>query len=162
MKIAKELLVKGNAARNTSHNYSRISLLSQYSYFFTPDTHEHHLQPLMNLTDQILALKEMSKVLGVTLDTLFTFTQLCNNIAVKMQQRNNVLKALAGSTWGCDKETMQTTYQAIDQSMLIYCFPVWTPLRKDVNWSRHQLAQNSALRITNSSIKMADVAELHE
>ena len=99
-------------------------------------------------------------MLGVTLDIHLTFTQHCNNIAVKVQQRNNVLKTLAGSTWGCDKESLRTTYRAIGRSILRYCCPVWTPSHRDTNWSRLQLAQNSALRIATGCLKMADVAEL--
>ena len=91
---------------------------------FTPDTHEHHLHPQVKLADQVLPLEKKPTVLGVTLDTHLTFTQHCNNIGVKVQQRNNVLKALAGSTWGCDKETLLTTYQAIGRSILSYCCPV--------------------------------------
>ena len=70
---------------------------------FMPDTHEHHLHPQVKLADQVLPLKKKLKVLGVTLDTNLTFTQHCNNIAVRVQQRNNVLKTLAGYTWGCDR-----------------------------------------------------------
>ena len=129
---------------------------------FTPDTHEHHLNPQVKLADQVLPLEKKPKVLGVTLDTHLTFTQHCNNIAVKLQQSNNVLKALAGSTWGCDKETMLTTYQAIGRSMLSYCCPVWTPSPMDTNWSRLQRAHNSALRIATGYPKMTDVSELHQ
>ena len=129
---------------------------------FTPDTHEHHLHPQVKLADQVLPLENKQKVLGVTLDIHLTFTQHCNNIAVKVHQRNNVLKALACSTWGRDKETLLTTYQAIGRSILSYCCPVWTPSHKDNNWSRLQLAQNYALRITIGCPKMADVAELHQ
>ena len=66
---------------------------------FTPDTDEHHLHSQVKLADQVLPLKKKPKVLGVTLDTHLTFTQHYDNIAVKVQQRNNVLKALAGCTW---------------------------------------------------------------
>ena len=129
---------------------------------FTPDTHEHHLHPQVKLADQVLPLVKKSKVLGVTLDTYLTFTQHCNNIAIIVQQNNNVLKALAGSTWGCDKQTLLTTCQAIGRSILSYCYPVWTPSLKDTNWSRFQLAQNSALRNTTGCLKMAYVTELHQ
>ena len=101
-------------------------------------------------------------MLGVTLDTHLTFTQHCNNIAVKVQQRNNVLKALAGSTWGCDKETLLTTYQAIGRSTPSYCCLFWMPSTKDTNRSRLQRAQNSVLRIATGCRKMADVVELHQ
>ena len=100
---------------------------------FTPDTHEHHLHPQVKLADQVLPLERKPIVLGVTLDTYLTFTQHCNVIAVKVHQRNNVLKALAGSTWGCDEETMLTTYQAFFRSIFSYCYPVWPPLLDDTN-----------------------------
>ena len=98
----------------------------------------------------------------MTLDTHITFTQHSNNIAVKVQQRNNYLKALAGSTWVCDKETLLTTYQSIGRSILSYCCPVWTPSLWDTNWSRLQRAQNSALRIATGCLRIADIAELHQ
>ena len=108
---------------------------------FTPDTHEHHLHPQVKLADQALPLEKKPKVLGVTLDTHLTFTQHCNNIAVKVQQRNNALKALDGSTWDCDKETLLTTYQAIGRSILSYYSPVWTPSHMDTNWCRLKRTQ---------------------
>ena len=122
-----------------------VSTANSKVTLFTPDTHEHHIHPHVKLADQVLPLEDKQKVLGVTVDTYLTFTQHCNNIAVKVQQRNNVLKALAGSTWGCDKETLLTTYQAIGRSIISYCCPVWTPSHMDTNWSRLQWAQNSAL-----------------
>ena len=73
-----------------------------------------------------------------------------------------MLKALAGSTWGSDKETLLITYQAIGRSILSYCCPVWTPSLNVTNWSRLQRAQNSALIIVTGCRKMADVAELHQ
>ena len=129
---------------------------------FMPDTHEYHLHPQVKLADLVLSLKKKPIVLGVTLDTHLISTQHCNNITVKVQQRNNVLKAVAGSTWGSDKETLLTTYQAIGRSILSYCCPVWTPLPNDTNWSRFRRAQKSVLRIATGSLKMADVAELHQ
>ena len=138
-----------------STDKSTVTLLS-------PDTHEHHIHPQVKLADQVLPLEKKPTVLGVTLDTHLTFTQHCNNIAVKVQQRNNMLKALAGSSWGCDKETLLSTYQAIGRSIHRYCCPVWVPSHMDTNWCRLQRAQNSALRIATGCPKMADVAELHQ
>ena len=80
------------------------------------------------------ARKEAKRV-RVTLDNDLTFTQHCNNIAVNVQQRNNYLNALAGSTLRSDKESLPTTYQAIGRSIISYCCPVWTPSLKDTNMS---------------------------
>ena len=109
---------------------------------FTPDIHEHHIHPQVKIADQVLPLEKKPKVLGVTLDTHLIFTQHCNNIAVKVQQRNNVLKALAGTTWGCDKEILLTTYPAIGRSILSYCCPVRVTSHNDTNCSRLLRAQN--------------------
>ena len=79
-----------------------VSMAKSTVTLFTPDTHEHHIHPLVKLADQVLPLKKKAMVFVVTLDTHLTFTQHCNNIAVIVQQCNNVLIALAGSTWGCD------------------------------------------------------------
>ena len=62
--------------------------------------------------------------------------------------------------FGCYKETLPTTYQAIGRSILSYCCPACTPSPKDTNWSRLQRAQNSTLRIATGCPKMADVTEL--
>ena len=96
--------------------------------------------PQVKLADLVLPLEKKPKVLGVTLDTNLTFTQHFNNIAVKVQESNNVLKALAGSTWSCDKETLQTTYKSIGRSIFSYYCPVQTPSFKETNWSRLQRA----------------------
>ena len=147
---------------NYTHKKLTVTTAKYTVTLFTRDTHKHHLHPQVKFADQVLPLKKKIRVLGVTLDPHLTYTQHCNNIAVKVQQHNNVLKALAGSTWGCDKETLLTTYQAIDRSILNYCCPVWTPSCKDTNWSWLQRAHNSALRITTGCFKMADIAELHQ
>ena len=77
-----------------------------------------------------------------------------------LSPRSNVLKALAGSTWGCDMETLLTTYLAIGRSIHSYCCPVWTPSHRDTNWNRLQRGQYYAQRITTGCLKMADVAEM--
>ena len=73
-----------------------------------------------------------------------------------------MLKAQAGSTWGCDKETLLTTYQAFGRSILSYCCNVWTPSLNDTKRSRLQRSQISALRIATDCLKMADVTEIHQ
>ena len=98
----------------------------------------------------------------MTLDTNLTLTQHCNNITVRVLQRNNVLKALACSTWGCDKETLLATCQAIGRSTLSYCSPVWTPTPMNTSWCRLQRAQNYELRISTGCLKVADVIQLHQ
>ena len=97
-------------------NYINNKKLTSTVTHLTPDTREHHIHPHVKLADHVLQLEKKPRVLGVTFDTHLTFTQHCNSIAVNMQHRNNVLKALAGCTWGGDKETLLTRQLAVQYS----------------------------------------------
>ena len=48
------------------------------------------------------------KILGVTFDSL-CFTPHTTVITAKVQRFNKILKSLAGSSWGKDKETLLAT-----------------------------------------------------
>ena len=81
----------------------KVSMAKSTVARFTPDIDVHHIHPQVKLADQVLPLEKKPKVLRVTVVTLFTFTQHNNNIAVKVQQRNNVFNEISSSSWGCDK-----------------------------------------------------------
>lgn len=61
----------------------------------------------------------------------------------------NVLKAVAGRTWGKGKETLIKTYKAIGRSNLNYAAPVWSPqlIRRQ---TLQQQAQTQTLSHSNS------------
>ena len=101
------------------------------------------------------------KILGVTLDPLFQFHNHAKNLKTKLQGRNKILKALAGSTWGKDKETLSSTYKAIGQSSLNYCAPIWTPNLSRSNWDDLQRCQNEALRTILGNVKKTPIDHLH-
>ena len=64
------------------------------------------------------------KLLGVYLDTFFSFNTHCVQVANRVSKRNNVLKALAGTNWGQQKETLMLTYKALGRSIANYAAPV--------------------------------------
>ena len=101
------------------------------------------------------------KFLGVTFDGLLSFNQHATDMKTKLQSKNNILKALAGTDWGKDKEIITNTYKAIGQSNLNYCAPIWTPSLSDTNWKKLQTTQNSALRIATGCHLMSDIDHLH-
>jgi len=101
------------------------------------------------------------KVLGVVMDPLLTFKNHAKSIKEKVNKRNNVLKALTGSSWGMDKEILLTTHNAINKSVLSYCAPIWTPALSTTKWNDLQTSQNAALRTALGCTKMTDVDHLH-
>ena len=101
------------------------------------------------------------KVLGVIFDPLFTFNKHVETLKTKVAKRNNVLKALAGSTWGKSKEVLLNTYKAIGKSVLSYGTQVWSPLISATNWTSLQTQQNHAIRTITGSTKMSKIEHLH-
>ena len=98
------------------------------------------------------------KVLGVTLDPMLSFKPHSQKLNERVRARD---KALAGSSWGTDKETLTTTYKATSKSLLDYCCPIWTPSLSDTSWSQLQTSQNSALRTILGCTKMTNIDHLH-
>jgi len=97
----------------------------------------------------------------VTLDPLLTGKAHAATIKEKVLKRNNVLKALSGTSWGKDKETLLTTFKATAQSLLNYCCPIWTPGLSETNWNELQISQNACLRTSTGCVKMSSADHLH-
>ena len=72
---------------------------------FTPDTHQFQTHPDITLEYTQLPLERSPKILGVIMDPSLSFHKHCNYVTDRIEKRNNMLKALAGSSWGQEKET---------------------------------------------------------
>ena len=83
-------------------------------------------------------------MLGVTLDNMLTFCVHGKSVQNKMGARTNILKSLAGSSWGINKETFTITY--IGRSIAKYAAPIWSLQLSTSSWNDIQRAQNTALR----------------
>ena len=119
---------------------------------FTPSTKEHKITPGVKINGKALILAKTPKILGVTFDTALTFGPHCKLAAARGRSRVNILKALAGTTWGQSKETLIVAYQAFIRPVLEYASPVWTP----------QKVQNSALRVATGCTTMTAIQHLHD
>ena len=113
----------------------------------TPDNHEHKIHPQVAINNNLIPLVKNPKILGVTFDPSLSFKMHASVTAAKVQKRNNVLKTLCSTSWGPQKETLQTTYNAIGKSVLNYAAPVWTPNLSTSNFGLLQRAQNTALKM---------------
>ena len=80
---------------------------------FTPDTREAKIHPLGKMDRNLVPHEPNPKLLGVTFDTMYTFSKHVNITANKAKTKVNLMKHLAGSTWGQDLETLALTYKSI-------------------------------------------------
>ena len=115
---------------------------------FTPDTHQAKTHPRILIEDSRLPLVQCPKIFGVHMDTSLSFNKHNSHVAERVTGRINILKALAGTSWGQQKETLLMTYKAVGRSIINYAAPVWSTNLRDTNYRNIQYTQNEALRIS--------------
>ena len=128
---------------------------------FTPYNPQLDYHPPVLVNGNPVPLVKRPKILGLTHDQKYNFTPHIDNVVATGRKKNNILKALAGTSWGQQKETLLTVYKATGRSTLEYVSPVWSPVISDTNWGRLQRVQNEALRTATGCHRMADMAHLH-
>ena len=102
------------------------------------------------------------KLLGVVFDNSMTFCSHSDHVRKKVGARNNILKALSGTSWGQQKEVLLMTYKAMSQSVLSYAAPIWSPCLSHSRLDELQRAQNAALRCVTGCTLMSDPDHLHQ
>ena len=80
----------------------------------------------------------------------------------RIDKKNNMLKALAGSSWRQEKETLQLTYNTLGKYIASYAAPVWSTNTSDSSFKKIQTAKNSALRTETGAHKKASIDHLHQ
>ena len=105
---------------------------------FTPDPAQANTRPKIKIADSEHPLVRCPKILGVYLDTFFSLNNHCVQVANRVSKRNNVLKALAGTNWGQQTETLLMTYKALGRSIANYAAPVWSTNASESNIGKIQ------------------------
>ena len=121
-----------------------ISATKSTVTLFTPDKHQFQTHPDITLEDTQLPLERSPKILEVIVDPSLSFHKHCNYVSDRIDKRNNMLKALAGSSWEQEKETSLLTYNALGKSIASYAVPVWSTNASDSSFKKIQTAHNAA------------------
>lgn len=98
------------------------------------------------------------KYLGVTLDRSLTYRAHLERTAQKIKTRNNVVRKLAGTTWGSDADTLRTATLALVYSTAEYCAPVWY---RSAHVNKIDVHLNDAMRIVTGTLKSTPTPWLH-
>ena len=128
---------------------------------YTPDFHQSSFHPKVKASSSIIPLEKSPKILGVTLDTHHTFKPHILNTSSKASSRLKILKAVAGSSWGYETETLLNTYNSLIRPILNYAAPIWYPAAAPSNIQKLQVIQNQALRICLGCHKKSSSSHLH-
>ena len=101
-----------------------VSIPKSHATLLTPDTRQSNLDPGVRWGDDPLLHVRTPTILGVTLDPHLTFSPHVARVAERTGGRLRILKALAGTSWGQDKETLLTTFKLLLSSILHYASPL--------------------------------------
>ena len=151
---------------NTLHDWLesrefKLSAEKSSATVFTTWSIEVKFDSHLTIKNSPKPVKSKVKVLGVTFDSMLNFGEHVRSTKEKFQKRNNILKKIAGSDWGCTKETLSLTYKAIGRSVLNHGAPIWASTISNTNRNHLQLQQIISFRTITACVKMSDINDLH-
>ena len=114
----------------------------------------------MRIGDAVAPLNRTPKILGVTLDTHFTFAPHAHDCVERASRALKVMKATAGSNWGFTTETLVATYKAIVRLILNYAAPIWFTQVPSSHLDKIEVIQNKVLRIATGYHQKVVVSHL--
>ena len=163
VKIATDTMAKHaeDVAAWASERELQVSEQKTTITLFTPEFRQGNLEPLIPLTGNILPVEKYPRILGVKFDPHFFFHKHVQEISNRGKQRLSILKALTGTSWGQQKETIVATYKALIDSIFMYAAPIWFPNASNTNIQKLQVIQNSALRLATGCLMMSPIDHLH-
>ena len=95
-------------------NYSLLISTQKSSVtLLSPDTHQAKIHPSIFIENSNLPLVKCPWILVVYLDPFLSFNNHSQYVAERVSSRDNILKALAGTSWGQQKEPLLMTYKAV-------------------------------------------------
>ena len=128
---------------------------------FTPDPAQYKFHPQVFYKGTLLPLNQKPKNLGCNLDPQLIYSNHTSIQAPRASGREQIMKAVCGSTWGQDKETLLTTYKGLVRPLIEYAVAIWQPNVSPTSILRLQRVQNSALRTATGCHMRTSIDHLH-
>ena len=129
---------------------------------FTPWTSKSERNPVISINGVQLQVKDQLEILGIIVSRHGSFAPQIDSIISRGRERLKILRALAGSSWGCQKEVILMTYKALILPIINYGCVVWYPMSPSGKIEELQRIQNSALRIATGCHLKTDIHHLHD
>ena len=146
----------------TTSNHLTINPDKSSATLFTTDNSQLNTELKLTMNNIPIPTTQTPKVLGVTFDRSLTFRHHIDNAKEKANKSLNLLKALSGTSWGKQKETLLSTYKAVVRPHLEYASTVWSPNAAPTNINKLQIVQNAALRTVTGCTKDTPIQHLND
>ena len=129
---------------------------------FTPDkARQSNTHPQVFIDGKVIPLDKNPKILGVRFDPHFHFNAHATEICKKGRGKLRVMNSLAGTGWGCQKETLLKVYKTYVEPTVNYAAAVWTPNLSESSFNSIQRIQNRALRVATGCHSNTNISHLH-
>ena len=128
---------------------------------FTPWTRQYGRLPPVSIGADVIPQDNCPKLLGVILDPTWSFSAHASYTAKKAGSRLNILRALADSTFGHDKECLTLTFKSMIRPFFDFAAPIVFPNYSAASLRRLQLVQNKSLRLITGAHSNASIDHLH-
>ena len=118
--------------------------------------------PSIIFNGQQLKKEENPTYLGITFDGRLTLNDLMDKIKKKAKSRLHLVKRLASTSWGADKDTLRQLYLGYVRSTMEYSLALQA-LSSRTNQQSLDKVQNNALRFISGGLKSTPTAacEVH-
>ena len=83
------------------------------------------------------------------------------NIVRTCRNKLRIITSVAGTGWGCQKETLLRTYKTSIEPAMNYAAAIWSPNISDSSFLQIQRLQNRALRIATGCHSNTQIDHLH-
>ena len=113
----------------------------------------------IKLYNNILEKIKYFKFLGMWLDERMTGKKHIEMVALKCGKINNVLRCVAGSDWGADRESMMMIYRAMMRSAIDYGCMVYGSAALSV-LNKLDIVQAKALRVCCGALCTTPISAL--
>ena len=137
-----------------------VSLEKTVSTIFSLDPAETRREANLSFRNHRLTHNPRPTFLGVTLDRTLTFNEHAKTVKGRMKARNNVLRAISGTTWGCAASDLRSAYMAFSRACADYAAGAWMPGVSATTLESLEVAQRQACRTITGCLKSTPVGAL--
>jgi hypothetical protein len=97
--------------------------------------------------------EEHPRFLGVTFDRGLRFQTHVDTVVPKVEKRLKILRRLAGTDWGWNRDLLRATYRSLILSVMLYGVGAWGPWLSKTGWERLERLQLEAGRIIGGLLR---------
>lgn len=114
----------------------------------------------LSLNNQIIPQKKYHKCLGVIFDETLQFDEHVEEVKAACKQRIQILRAVAGRSWGADRTTLVKLYRATTVEKILYAAPIVSACNSNT-LKKLETVHNAGLRTICGAFRTSPILSLH-